>query len=212
MAAQPPARLRISTRFPFPAGVAGAAPIVITKLNGIWTVSLNIAALGVQTPLPANYATNFVLVYDSLGLVTYRMPLSGLVPLVGLIETIPVVVNFNSANTDTQIPIQLPPGYTRYKFTKVTICNSSGSLTTSTVGLFAGAGGTGFAVVAGASANTVSTNAESTNGNTQDMTLAAQAPTITWQLAGNPVWFWRVGTAQGVAATGTVIITVQPIP
>lgn len=211
MAAQPPARLRVSTRFPFPAGVAGAAPIVITKLNGIWTVSLNIPSLAVQTPLPANYATNFVLAYDSQANVTYRMPLSGLIPLVGQIETVPVVVNFNVGNTDTQIPISLPPGYTRYKVTKVTICNASQTLTTATAGLFTAAAGGGFAIVTAASAITVATAADNTNNNTQDMAINSGA-TITWAVGTVPTLFFRVAAAQGAAATGTVILTVTPLP
>lgn len=71
-----PANIRISAQFPFPAAVQGAAPIVLTKLNGVWTVSLQIAPLGVQIPPIGNLATDYILVYDAIANTFFKMPLS----------------------------------------------------------------------------------------------------------------------------------------
>lgn len=203
-----PANVRISAQFPFPSTMQGAAPITLTKLNGVFTVGFNISGLGIQTPLPASYATDYVIVWDSIGNTFFRMPLSGFVPLAAQIETVPVVVNFNAGNTDTQIAVALPPGYTRYKVSKVTICNASQTLTTATAGLFTQAAGAGVAIVTAASAITVATAADNTANNTQDMTVN-NAGTIDYNVT--PLFF-RVGTAQGAAATATVILTVTPLP
>jgi hypothetical protein len=81
---QMPANIRVSAQFPFPAGVAGGAPIVITKANGIWTISLNIAALGIQNPpSSANFPTDYLLVYDSLAKTFLQTPLSALAKIAG---------------------------------------------------------------------------------------------------------------------------------
>lgn len=208
--AQMPANVRISAQFPFPSTVQGSAPITLTKLNGVFTVGFNISGLGIQTPLPASYATDYVIVWDSIGNTFFRMPLSGFVPLNGLVETVPVVVNFNAGNTDTQIAVALPPGYTRYRVIDVTICNASQTLTTSTWGLFSAAAAGGLTYVGAGSANTVSSTADSTANNSQFVNAGATNAIST--VVGFPNVFFRVGTAQGAAATGQVIVRVQPLP
>lgn len=76
--AQMPANVRISAQFPFPATVQGAAPITLVKVNGVWTISLNIAGLADQTPPAANYPTDFLLVYDAVAKTFFQMPLGGI--------------------------------------------------------------------------------------------------------------------------------------
>lgn len=76
--AQMPANVRISAQFPFPATVQGAAPITLTKLNGVWTVGLNVAGLGVQVPPAGNYPTDYLIVYDAVANTIFRMALSAL--------------------------------------------------------------------------------------------------------------------------------------
>lgn len=77
--AQQPANVRISAQFPFPAGVAGAAPVKIVKANGIWTISIDIASLGAQAPPAQNFATDYLFVYDTVAATFFKMSLSALV-------------------------------------------------------------------------------------------------------------------------------------
>lgn len=116
-------------------------------------------------------------------------------------------VNFNSANTDTALPITLPPGFTRYVVQSVRISGASQTLTTATAGAFTAAAGGGVAVVTAASAITVSTAADATNNNTQAMTVN-NAATESYTAA---ILYFRVATAQGAAATGTVTIAITPM-
>ncbi len=48
-----PANIRLNVSFPFPAVVNGLAPVAIGKTNGIWNITLNVDALGVQVPPPS---------------------------------------------------------------------------------------------------------------------------------------------------------------
>lgn len=116
-------------------------------------------------------------------------------------------VNFNSANTDTSIPITLPPGFTRYRMSSVNISGASADISTATAGVFTAAAGAGVAIVTGASAITVTSATANTNNNAQSMTLV-NAGTISFTSA---TLFFRVGTAQGSAATGTVTISIIPV-
>lgn len=117
-------------------------------------------------------------------------------------------VNFNSANTDTAITISLPTGFSRYVFNTVRISHASGTLTTATAGVFTAAAGAGTAIVTGGSAITVSTASESTVNNSQSMTIAVSNTTTTFN---ETTLYFRVGTAQGSAATGDVTIIVVAV-
>lgn len=210
--AQQPANVRVSALFPFPAGVAGSAPITITKTNGIWTVSLNVGGLAVQTPPPANYPTDFLTVWDSVAKVWVAAPLSAIIPTVAAYSiALTALVNFNAGNADTQIPIVLPPGYTRFRINSVSIVQASQTLTTATFGVFTAAAGAGTAIVNAGTAVTVNTAADNTNNNSQ-LVASNNQVTQSYTLAAVPSLFFRVGTAQGAAATGTVIVVVQPQP
>lgn len=118
-----------------------------------------------------------------------------------------VLVDFNAGNTDTQIPITLPAGVTRYRVLFAIISGASQTLTTATAGLFTQAAGAGVAVITAATAITVATAAENTNNNSQVMNIN-NLSTECYNVA---TLFWRVATAQGVAATGTVTLTIQPL-
>lgn len=72
-----PATVRVNTTVNFPSLVFGTGPIVVTKLNGIWTVSLDVTRLAVQTPAPANYATDYFLMYDSVAKAFFNVPITG---------------------------------------------------------------------------------------------------------------------------------------
>lgn len=120
-------------------------------------------------------------------------------------------VNFNSANTDNAIALSLPSGFTRYLVTGCRICAASASLTTATCGLFTAAAAGGTAIVTGATAITVSTASESTNNNAQSLTIQ-QSSTATYLLSSIPTLYFRVQTAQGSAATASVVLTIVAMP
>lgn len=72
-----PATVRVNTTVNFPSLVFGTGPIVVTKSNGVWTVGFSMAALTVQTPPPANYATDYFLMWDSVANTFFNVPLIG---------------------------------------------------------------------------------------------------------------------------------------
>jgi hypothetical protein len=76
-----PANIRINTSLPFPAIAKGSGPVLVSKVNGIWTVGLSFAILAVQSPPPANFPNDFVIVYDSVANTFFKMPLSLLTSL-----------------------------------------------------------------------------------------------------------------------------------
>lgn len=121
-------------------------------------------------------------------------------------------VNFNSANTDNAIAIVLPPGYTRFHLLRVSITHASGSLTTSTFGLFTTTGGGGLALIPAGTANTVSTSADNASGNMQNASLGFPVSSVAASLPTPNTIYFRVGTAQGSAATGDVTAYYFPAP
>lgn len=72
-----PATVRVNTTVNFPSLVFGTGPIVVTKTNGVWTVGFSVASLSVQTPPPANYATDYFLMWDSVANQFFRVPITG---------------------------------------------------------------------------------------------------------------------------------------
>lgn len=126
---------------------------------------------------------------------------------VALLNVIQASVNFNSANTDTSIPITIPTGFSRYRVAGVFISGASASISTATAGLFTASGGGGTAIVTGGSALTVTTASENTNNNMMSLNVNNS----TSQSYNAATLFFRVGTPQGSAATGTVEIWIQPV-
>jgi len=70
-----PANIRINASAPFPALVKGSGPIAVSKQNGIWTVSLNFAALGQAQSVP-DPANTYTLVWNILTGVFTLIPIS----------------------------------------------------------------------------------------------------------------------------------------
>lgn len=120
-------------------------------------------------------------------------------------------VNFNSANTDTTIPITLPSGFTRYIISNVRISGASASISTATFGVFTAAAGGGTAVVNSGTAITVTSASDATNNNAQNVS-PNNTNTQSYLVANEPNLFFRVVGAQGSAATGNVQISVIPLP
>ncbi|HSY26231.1 MAG TPA: hypothetical protein VK832_01905, partial [Burkholderiaceae bacterium] len=115
-------------------------------------------------------------------------------------------VNFNSANTDTAIPIPLPPGVSNYQIANVRIANASASISTATLGIFQTTGGSG--TILANSVITVTTASANTNNNSMIL-VPTNANTQSFNLTSVQA---RVGTAQGSAATGDVVIQIVPLP
>jgi hypothetical protein len=63
---------------PFPSMVQGSGPIVLSKLNGIWTVGLTASALAVQNPPPQNLPTDQAIVWDSINKQWILVPLTAI--------------------------------------------------------------------------------------------------------------------------------------
>lgn len=120
-------------------------------------------------------------------------------------------VNFNSANTDNAISISLPTGFTRYRISGIFISGASQTLTTATCGLFTATGAGGTAIVTAATAITVTTASADTNTGIQSLTVNG-TNTKFYDLATFPTLYFRVQTAQGAAATASVVILINPLP
>lgn len=120
-------------------------------------------------------------------------------------------VNCNATNTDNAIPIALPAGYTRFIFNACRLDHASGTLTTMTFGVFTAAAGAGTALVASATACTITTASEGTLNNSQSPANAITSAT-SFTVAAVPNIYFRTQTAQGSAATCDVIVVINPLP
>lgn len=118
-------------------------------------------------------------------------------------------VNLNSATTDTAITINLPSGVTLYRVVAVLVRNhgTTASLTTATAGLFTATGGGGLALAANQALSGITSNAVNTDANL--LTLTSTIASRTW--INSATLQFRVGTAQGAAATADVYIYANPL-
>ncbi len=119
-------------------------------------------------------------------------------------------INFNSANTDTTIPITLPTGYTRYVVAALYISGASASISTATAGVFTAAGAGGVAV-ASTQALTVTSAADATNNNTMVLNIN-NSSTESYTVASQPNLFFRVVNPQGSAATANFVLQIRALP
>jgi hypothetical protein len=110
-------------------------------------------------------------------------------------------VNFNAGTTDSSLVITLPAGCTTYKVLSMHITNASQTLTTATIGLFTLAGGTGTTLIA----DTPITVATATVGGANSSQTLNGVTTV--NTSATPI-FIRIGTPQGVAATGDVAVEI----
>ena len=114
-------------------------------------------------------------------------------------------VNVNQTNTDIAIPLILLPG-ANFVLRGVQLNDASISLTTATAGVFTAAGGTGTTLVTTAALSSLT----STTANL-DMTLATQAIVLNQTTQANVLYF-RIGTAQGAAATVDIYLWGDVLP
>ncbi len=114
-------------------------------------------------------------------------------------------VNANSI-ADSSIVVRLPPGFTRYRVTRITVLNPSTSLTTAAAAVYTAATAGGVAVASPQALIGLTTNTVNTAGNAIDLTLALAAATFFTAAT----LYFRITTAQGSAATVDVVIEIQP--
>ena len=60
-----PANIRVNASVPFPATVKGSGVIAVTKLNNIWTISLNFAALA-TSPIVTDPNNTYLLAWNAI--------------------------------------------------------------------------------------------------------------------------------------------------
>jgi hypothetical protein len=73
-----PANIRINTQVNFPSLVSSTGPVTVTKKNGVWTIGLSFGTVGTQAPQVSSFATDYVLVWDSITGSIFRMSLSNI--------------------------------------------------------------------------------------------------------------------------------------
>jgi uncharacterized membrane protein YphA (DoxX/SURF4 family) len=117
-------------------------------------------------------------------------------------------INFNSANTDNAIVINLPAGFTRYRITRILITGATASISTATCGVFTAQSAGGTAIVTSATAITVTQTAGDTNHNMQSLTINNQDT----MFFVDGVIYFRVQGAQGSAALANVTVFYEPMP
>lgn len=119
-------------------------------------------------------------------------------------------VDLNSANSDRTIAIALPAGVTNYMIQAVVVKNNgtTASLTTATAGLFSSAAGAGLALAANQALSAIAAKDVNTDANALALTITVGART--W--LDDTSLFFRVGTAQGAAATADVYVYARPMP
>lgn len=130
-------------------------------------------------------------------------PWGGFAP--GVVECgVAKAVNANAATTDTAaIPISVPSS--TYYIEKIWYSNASTSLTTATAGVFTLAGGTGVTVVTDAALSGLTAAAVGATGSAISPTIAS-----TTEAFNVSTLYFRIGTAQGAAATLDVRIYCRP--
>lgn len=128
------------------------------------------------------------------------------VVLIGMVAN----VDLNSANTDNAITVRLPTGCTNYRIDSVFVKNkgTTASLTTATAGLFSAAAGAGLALAANQALSAIT--AKDVNTDANGLALAITVGARTW--LDDTSLFFRVGTAQGAAATADVYVYGRPLP
>ncbi len=115
-------------------------------------------------------------------------------------------VSFGTTAIETQFPVTLPAGYTRYRVDQCTISQASGTLAGATVGLFTATGAGGTAIVTSSTATTVTSSLENTVNNSESLTINNLSII---DYTASPLFF-RIGSVTA-AQTATVTLYVKPI-
>ena len=115
--------------------------------------------------------------------------------------------NLNSATTDNEIRIKSPWQYWRLERVLIRNNGATASITTATAGLFTATGGGGTALAATQKLTMLTSASVNTAGNLMELTLSSSNQ---WQ--NRTSLYFRVGAAQGAAATADVYIYILPLP
>jgi hypothetical protein len=115
-------------------------------------------------------------------------------------------VNLNSANTDNVV--QITSLWTNWVLHSVLVKNkgTTESLMSATAGLFTATGGGGTVLAANQALSAITSNAVNTDRNLTSLTLSVP---FVWR--NHERLYFRVGTAQGAAATADVYVFIQPL-
>lgn len=116
-------------------------------------------------------------------------------------------VNLNSANSDNTI--QITSLWMNWVIDSCVVKNkgTTASLTTATAGLFTATAGGGTTLAANQALSAITSNAVNTDRNLTSLALSASS---VWRNREN--LYFRVGTAQGAAATADVYVFIRPLP
>jgi hypothetical protein len=115
MAGQLPV-IRVNTQVPFPAMVTGSGPITVGKVGGVWTVGFSITVFGSQNPPSGNFPTDFLLGYDIVNQVYFKISLTNLISAITPPSTVrtqrlatssPITIN---TSTDSIINVNINTG------------------------------------------------------------------------------------------------------
>ena len=102
-----PANIRINVRAPFPAIVAGAAFIQVSKANGVWTINPNYALLSPSISLTP---TQIVALFDTAtGIWTYATATQLIAAATGSYRTVTAAGTVTIIATDTTILLNKSP-------------------------------------------------------------------------------------------------------
>jgi len=118
-----------------------------------------------------------------------------------------VSINLNVAGDNT-ISIPLPSGFTRITAVQVQFSGASGNISTATFGVFTATGGGGAALLPAGTAFTITTAADNTNNNAQELNVT-NVVTESYLPISNQL-FVRIGTT--VAQTVNCQIQYRPVP
>lgn len=196
----PPAVAGASSRITFPAGVTDYSATGGTS-QFVKQASVG-AALTVAQPAFTDISGTATVAQGGTGVATTAGEQARL--NIGVLSACTASVNFNAGNTDTAIPFTMPTGFTRLFPFRVNITNASHTLVTATFGVFSATAAGGTAIVAGGTAITVSATTDGAVNNTQTAGTIGTSSFIAASLATPNTVYFRIGTAEGAAATADV--------
>jgi hypothetical protein len=175
----------------------------LTATTPTWVMIMG----AVGYPSAAGAAGN-VLRSDGTNFVSAQLNTADLTPMAMSYIAKLIGVNLNSANTDNAMSVPLPVGFTRWKVNATFVSHASVSLTTATLGVFTATGGGGQVIAANQSLAALTSTAENTNNNF----LGLAGTNVATESYNVGTIYFRVGTAQGSAATADCILSYSIIP
>lgn len=103
-----PYNVRVNVNVPFPALVAGASGIKVTKKNGIWTISADYTSF-VQAPVIADPANSYTLIWNSVTGIFTLASISA-VPNSKIVKTLAAAGPYTALPTDEVLIVNQTAG------------------------------------------------------------------------------------------------------